>query len=239
VVGGLTALILAEVDLGMSLLIGVTAAIIWVTIGMRWWHLALLGVVAGTLVAGVFATNEVRRNRIIAHFAPKTEEAQEAAKKGNKYQQHQSVVALGSGGVDGVGFGESRQKLFYVPEAHTDCIAAIIGEELGLRAMLFLVFCYVAFVVCAGMIAATAKDLQGFILALGAACLVGIAAIVNLGVVSGVLPNKGMALPFMSYGGSNLMANAMLTGLLISVWRNARGRIVEARLTLGGRTAPA
>ena len=121
-------------------------------------------------------------------------------------QQMQALIAWGSGGMEGLGLGNGRQKMLYLPYAHTDFIFPIIGEELGLRFSLLVVFLFVVIIVCGIMIALHAKDRFGLLLGCGVVSLLALQAAVNIGVTTSLLPNKGLPLPFISYGGSNLVA---------------------------------
>jgi cell division protein FtsW len=158
----------------------------------------------------------MRRERILAFLHP------EKYKNGVGYQSWQAMIALGSGGWTGLGLGNGRQKLGFVPEHHTDFILSIIGEELGLVATLLVVLTFVIFVICGLYIAGRARDTFGLVLASGLTMLIGLQAAINIGVVTSALPNKGLPLPFISYGGSNLLAMLTCVGLLISVARHAR-----------------
>jgi cell division protein FtsW len=131
------------------------------------------------------------------------------------------MLALGSGGWTGLGLGNGRQKLGFVPEHHTDFIFSIIGEELGLVATLAVVIAFIVLVVCGICIAWSARDTFGQLLATGITFLIGLQAFINIGVVTSALPNKGLPLPFISYGGSNLLAMLACVGLLFSIARQA------------------
>ena len=132
------------------------------------------------------------------------------------------MLALGAGGWMGLGLGNGRQKRGFVPEHHTDFILSIIGEELGLIATLLVVLAFLIIVVCGLYIAYRARDTFGLLLAVGITLLIGLQAAINIGVVTSALPNKGLPLPFISYGGSNLLAMLACVGLLLSVARRAR-----------------
>jgi cell division protein FtsW len=146
----------------------------------------------------------------------------EEHKDGVGFQAYQAMLALGSGGWTGLGLGNGRQKMGFVPEHHTDFILSIIGEELGLIATLLVVLAFVAIVVCGFYIAFKACDAFGLLLASGLTLLIGLQAAINIGVVTSALPNKGLPLPFISYGGSNLLAMLGSVGLLLSIARHAR-----------------
>src|SRR4030095_5371292 len=136
-------------------------------------------------------------------------------------QAWQSMAAFGNGGVSGVGLGEGRQKLGFVPEHHTDFIFAVIGEELGLVATLGVLVAFLIILSCGGYIAWNAADTFGMLMASGITLLIGLQVTINVGVVTGAFPNKGLALPFISYGGSNLVVMLAAVGLLISIGRHA------------------
>jgi cell division protein FtsW len=148
----------------------------------------------------------------------------EQHKEGVGYQAYQAMIALGSGGWTGLGLGNGRQKLGFVPEDHTDFILSIIGEELGLISTLFILLAFVIIVICGIYIALNARDLFGLLLGTGVTLLIGLQAAINIGVVTSALPNKGLPLPFISYGGSNLMAMLTCVGILFSIARHAQVR---------------
>jgi cell division protein FtsW len=129
------------------------------------------------------------------------------------------LIALGSGGVEGLGLGNGRQKMAYLPFAHTDFIFPVIGEELGLRCTLLVVFVYLIFVKCGAMIAKRARDRFGMLLGVGVMIVIALQAVVNIGVTTTMLPNKGLPLPFISYGGSNLVFCLLCVGILINIYR--------------------
>jgi cell division protein FtsW len=145
----------------------------------------------------------------------------EENRDGVGYQAYQSMVALGAGGLSGLGLGNGRQKLGFVPQHHTDFIFSIIGEELGLVATLLVVAAFVAIVICGVIIARRAADVFGTLIVAGITFLIGFQAFINIGVVTSALPNKGLSLPFISYGGSNLLAMLTCVGLILSVARRA------------------
>lgn len=136
------------------------------------------------------------------------------------YQLVQSLIALGSGGIFGVGLGQSRQKCFYIPEAHNDFIFAIIGEELGLIGCAVVIILYVLFIIRGIRVAVRAKDTYGSLLAIGITSVVAVQAIINIAVVSGSMPVTGVPLPFISYGGSALVFNMFAMGILLNISRN-------------------
>src|ERR1043166_9091049 len=134
------------------------------------------------------------------------------------------MLAFGSGGPFGVGLGDSRLKMFYLPEAHTDFIFPIIGEELGLVATLAVVIAFCAILVCGILLATKAPDLFGLLLGSGIIAIIAMQALINMAVVTNSVPNKGMPLPFISYGGSNLMMMLAAMGILLNIYRQGYGQ---------------
>jgi cell division protein FtsW len=200
-------------DLGYTALIGAAVLCVMFVAGMRLrWILpiVLLGVV-GILYLAIHI--EERRDRLLAFLNPEEYQAS------GGYQQLQGLIAIGSGGVDGLGLGEGRQKMLYLPYAHTDFIFPMIGEELGLRVTLVIVFCYLLICLCGTLIAMNAPDRFGMLLGFGFVMMITLQAIVNIGVTTSVLPNKGMPLPFISFGGSNLAICYFMVGVLVNIHR--------------------
>jgi cell division protein FtsW len=211
----LLALILVEVDLGTTALISATAFAVMFIAGT---NPILLGGISVVGLGGIlFVATQMseRMGRLAAFLDP------QRFKDDAGLQQMQALIAWGSGGMDGLGLGNGRQKMLYLPYAHTDFIFPMIGEELGLRISLLVVFLFVVVVVCGMMIALHAKDRFGLLLGCGVVSLIGLQAAVNMGVTTSLLPNKGLSLPFISYGGSNLVECLFGVGLLISVYRQA------------------
>lgn len=205
-------LIVFEKDIGTALLLACVTGVVMFAAGVPIRLLAVAMVLAGGGIGVVVAKYPEKAARI-ADWVNKDDPAVKAA----RWQQEQAKIALGSGGIEGVGFGDSRQKMLFLPEAHTDFIFAIIGEELGLRATLTVIVLFVTFTVAGGFIASRAPDLNGSLLGTGAVVLIGLQAFINVGVVTEILPNKGISLPFMSAGGSGMLAALALLGLLVSI----------------------
>jgi cell division protein FtsW len=133
------------------------------------------------------------------------------------YQLKQALLAIGSGGLWGLGPGQSRAKLFYLPDCHTDFILAIFSEELGFLGVM-LVLALFTIVICRGFrLSLKAPDSFGSYLALGLTLMIALPALINMGVVSGILPTKGLSLPFLSYGGSGLLVNLLAVGILLNI----------------------
>jgi len=221
-IGLLLGLVFIEPDRGTTILLAAVSGAMLLVAGVRWKHVllpALLGV-AGLAVS--IWHDPMRMRRIFSWWDL------EQHKEGAGYQAYQAMIALGSGGWTGLGLGNGRQKLGFVPEHHTDFIFSIIGEELGLIATLLVVATFVVIAICGIYIALNARDNFGCLLALGIALLISLQAAINIGVVTSALPNKGLPLPFISYGGSNLLAMLTGVGILFSVARHARPRVALA-----------
>jgi cell division protein FtsW len=209
-------LIFVEPDRGSTILLACVCLGMLLVAGVKIKFILPPVIVAAAGLAWSLWHDPMRRERILAFLHP------EKYKNGVGYQSWQAMIALGSGGWTGLGLGNGRQKLGFVPEHHTDFILSIIGEELGLVATLLVVLTFVIFVICGLFIASRARDTFGTLLASGLTLLIGWQAAINIGVVTSALPNKGLPLPFISYGGSNLLAMLACVGLLLSVARKAR-----------------
>jgi cell division protein FtsW len=208
------ALILKEPDYGTTILIAAVGGAILYAGGARLRYLAMLGVVGFCGMAVAVMRDPVRMGRILAFVMPDRYPA--AA-----YQLGQSKDAFILGGIGGVGLGESMQKHYYLPEAHTDFILAIIGEELGLVTTCLVVALFAGFLVCGLMISLRAPDRFGRLLGFGITLMTVVQAAINIGVVTGCLPTKGLPLPFISYGGSSLVMSMVGVGILINIARQA------------------
>ncbi|MEC9080761.1 MAG: putative lipid II flippase FtsW [Verrucomicrobiota bacterium] len=208
-------LIFLEPDWGATALLAAVCGLMLILAGTKLWHMAPPVLVFGAVGGYLLSQNPVRLNRVTSWLDP------EGTKQGVGYQAWQSLIALGSGGTTGLGLGNGRQKLGFVPEHQTDFIFSVIGEELGLVATVAIVIGFILFVVCGTFIAMRARDFFGYLLASGLTLLVGIQAFINIGVVTGTLPNKGLPLPFISRGGTNLIAMLFCVGVLLSVARFA------------------
>jgi cell division protein FtsW len=214
VVGVFLLLVLAEPDFGSTALLASVAFAMMFVAGVRLRYLVptVLSGVAG--FAALVIHNPVRSARLLAFMDL------DKYKKGPGYQVWQAILAFGSGGINGLGLGNSRQKMFYLPEAHTDFIFPIIGEELGLIGTLAVLGCFAVLVACGVCISLKASDLYAQYLGLGVSLLIAMQALINIGVVTAWLPTKGLPLPFISFGGSNLMMNLIAVGVLLSIFRH-------------------
>jgi cell division protein FtsW len=215
VAGALAALVLAQPDLGNCVtLIAVTLALLFLGGGpVR--YLAGLAAAAVPLVALAVWLAPYRLRRITTFLDPWSDP------RGSGFQIIQSWLALGAGGVFGRGVGESKQKLFYLPEAHTDFIFAVVGEELGFVGALVILGGFVVLIWRGLRVGLRAPDAFGAYLALGITALIAVQTLVNLGVVTGSLPTKGLPLPFISFGGSALLMTMLATGVLLNISQQA------------------
>lgn len=215
-VGVLVGLIALEVDLGASALIGLTTLCVMFVAGASMLWLAPMLAVGLTALVYAVLHNPERFARILAFLDPEKFRLDEGL------QQWQAMVAFGAGGVSGVGLGNGRLKMLYLPYAHTDFIFPMIGEELGLRFTLLTVFCFLLILLSGALIAMNAKDRFGMLLGFGITVIIALQAAINIGVTTSLLPNKGMPLPFISYGGSNLAVTMLLVGILLNINRQGR-----------------
>lgn len=205
------ALILLQPDLGTSVDIVLIMTAILFAAGLSWKWL-LVGAATALPVLFLLITHvSYRQARLMAFLHP------ESDPQGAGFQLLQSLIAVGSGGFTGVGLMESKQKLFYLPEAHTDFIYAVICEELGFIGAAIVIGLFLAFAWRGMRAAFNAPDGFGRMLALGATAMVSFQALINFAVVLGMMPTKGIPLPFVSYGGSSLLAMLLATGVLLNV----------------------
>ena len=211
-------LIFIEPDRGTTILLAAVSGSMLLVAGVRWRHI-LLPAAAGAagLVVSIWH-DPMRMNRIFAWLRPQEH------LNGAALQAHQAMIGIGAGGLTGVGLGSGMQKHGYLPEIQTDFIFANIGEELGLIATLLVILAFIVIAICGIYIALNARESFGFLLAAGITFLISLQAAINIGVVTSALPNKGLPLPFISYGGSNLLAVLACVGILFSVARHFRLR---------------
>ena len=211
--GLLAGMVMLEPDLDSAIVLALIGFALLVVAGVRRHHLALLGSSAVVMVTALAFAAPYRRARMLAFLHPWKDQANTG------YQIAQSLIALGSGGVSGVGLGAGRAKWMFLPNAHTDFIFAVIGEELGLVGCFLVLALFAAFGLVGFRVARRAPDRFGMLLAAGVtAWIVGQAAI-NLGAVVGLLPVSGITLPFLSAGGSSLVITMLGAGILANVAR--------------------
>lgn len=213
ILGCVCLLIVRQPDLGSAVLIASIIIMMMFIAGARFLHLGWLVLLASPVLYFLVVKVPYRMRRIIAFIDPWQDSL------GVGFQLSQSQIALGSGGVFGVGLGKSMQKLFYLPAAHTDFILSIIGEELGLVGTLTVVVLFMTFIWQGARIAKRTMEPFGYYLTIGIVAMIGLQAVVNIGVSIGALPTKGLPLPFISYGGSALIFNMVAIGLLLNISR--------------------
>jgi cell division protein FtsW len=221
-------LVLVEPDLGTALVIEGILAVMVFAAGVRLRTLALLALCAMPVLYGQVMGTEFRLKRMLSYLDPW------AYRSTIGYQITESLISIGSGGVFGVGLGGGKQKLFFLPEAHTDFIFSILGEELGLLGIVLVLGCFVLLVWRGLRIAERARSPFDAYLALGVTALIGVPALFNAGVATGLLPTKGLSLPFVSYGGSNLVVSFVAIGILLRLGREQGGAQRRAGAEAGG-----
>lgn len=213
-VGALSVMILAQPDLGSVVVIGAVVMTLLFVAGARLGHLLTIALLALPAVAVLILRSPYRRQRLMTFLTP----WKDATDGG--FQVTQSFLAFGSGGPFGVGLGEGKQKLFFLPEAHTDFVLALVGEELGLVGTAALMALFALLVLRGFHIAERARMPFGYYLGTGITMLIGVQALINAGVVTGMLPTKGLTLPLVSYGGSSLVVSLVAIGILLSISRD-------------------
>lgn len=222
IIAAILALIFREPDRGTTILLAAVSGSMLLLAGVRWKFIVPPVILAAVGLVISILHDPMRMRRIFSWW-----DLEQHKDKGG-YQAYEAMIALGSGGWTGLGLGNGRQKLGFVPEHHTDFIFSIIGEELGLVATLLVVVAFVVLVFCGIYIALHARETFGTMLATGVTLLIGLQAAINIGVVTSALPNKGLPLPFISYGGSNLLAMLTCVGILLSVARKATPSKISA-----------
>jgi len=216
--GVVVALVALEPDLGTAALLGCVGASVLFAGGVRLRVIAAAcALVLPVGAAYAFVRLDYARARLLSFLDPSADPL------GAGYHVRQSLIALSSGGVFGRGLGRGSQKLFFLPEAHTDFIFAIVGEELGLLGALLVLAAFAGIVMCALAISRRAPDRAGSLLALGMGLWIGLQAALNVAVVTASVPTKGLPLPLVSYGGSSAVATGIALGVLLNVASHARG----------------
>lgn len=210
VIGAFCGLIMLEPDFGTTALVGAVGLTLLFLAGARWLYIFIASGGAAALLTIAVLVTPNRLARFLAFLDV------EGNKQSGTYQLYQSILAFAAGGWSGVGLGQGRQQKSYLPEAHTDFIFAIVGEELGLVATLLTVILFATIFICGLIHVRRAPNQYQFLLVAGCLLLLALQAIVNLGVVIGLLPTKGMSLPFVSAGMSNLLLMGVILGVLIN-----------------------
>jgi cell division protein FtsW len=235
-VAPLIGLVLLEPDRGTgALMVGLTLMLLLLA-GARWLYIVAPAILGGAAIAAMVVVSPMARDRIDAWIHP------EAHRDGASHQVLKGLYAFAQGGIEGRGLGRGTLK-YNVPEVHTDFILPAVGEELGLTFTLAIVVAYLTILICGLMVAMRAPDQFGLLLAAGITLLIVAQAMINIGVVTAVFPNKGMPLPFVSRGGSNLAVLMTMVGVLVSVARADRSESNDSSPTperkgVGGRRNP-
>jgi cell division protein FtsW len=214
VAGAFVAAIMRQPDFGTCITIGMVTMVMLFVAGVRWHHLAALIASAVPLLAVAILCADYRMRRVVAFLSPWDDPL------GHGFQIIHSFLAFGSGGVLGQGAGAGLQKLWYLPQSHTDFIFSVLAEELGLVGVVFVVALFLVLIVRGIMLSARAShegNQFGSYLALGLTLMIGLQALINIAVVMGLLPTKGLTLPFISYGGTSLALNLVAVGMLLNV----------------------
>ncbi|MBP2675911.1 MAG: ftsW [Deltaproteobacteria bacterium] len=229
VMGLFVAVILREPDFGMAVVITASFIAVIFLAGFPWKLLTLVGAAGAVGIAGLVVSSPYRMARFQAWLDPFSQ-----AQAGG-YQVVQSLIAFSNGGLLGVGVGGGKQKLFYLPEMHTDYIFSVIGEELGFAGVVLVGACFITMVSVGFRIARRARDPFGKYIALGFSAVIGLQAMMNMMVGLKILPPKGMVLPFLSYGGSSLVLHLAAIGILMNVSRRGADVLVAENDRRRGR----
>ncbi len=222
-VGTFCALVVIEPDFGTTIIITLTTVTIFFMSGAAWSHLAALVGIGAVMTPFIILTESYRISRFMSFIDPSADPS------GSGFHITQIMIALGSGGLHGLGLGESRQKFFYVPGAHTDGIFAIVGEETGFIGCLVVLLLLASLVYRGFRVSRAAPDAFGSLLAMGITSWLALQAIINLGGVTQSIPLTGIPMPMLSYGGSALVATLAGIGILLSVSRYAQEQKDDSR----------
>ncbi|HEX5874062.1 MAG TPA: putative lipid II flippase FtsW [Pyrinomonadaceae bacterium] len=226
VTGWLAALIVIEPDFGTAMMLVFIFVIVIYIAGARVLHLAMAAAPALVVAAGLLIFVPFRMKRLVTFLDPW------ADPQGAGFQVVQSLIAIGSGGIDGLGFAQGKQKMLFLPFAHSDFIFAVVSEELGLVGALTIVLVFALFLWRGIRTALLAPDRFGMLLSLGIVTSIVAQALFNISVVLSLVPTKGIPLPFISYGGSSLVPTLAAVGILLNVSQHASGNIADFRLPI-------
>lgn len=226
VTGALAVLIVAEPDLGTAMMLAVIFSVLVYTSGARLLHLGMVALPALLGLVGLLVFVPFRRRRMINFLDPW------ADAQGSGFQVVQSLIAIGSGGPNGLGFAQGKQKMLFLPFPHSDFIFAVIGEELGLLGTLGVVLIFGLFLWRGIRTSLLAPDRFGKLLSLGLVTGIVAQALFNISVVLSLVPTKGIPLPFISYGGSSLVPTLAAAGILLNISQHANGSLFPAVLKL-------
>lgn len=227
IVGGL---VIAEPDMGTTIIIFLTASTLFFVAGAPLSHLGLLITVGGAISYAVILQRDYQLDRLASFVNP------ESDPQGGGFQVIQLLVALGSGGPLGLGWGEGRQKFFYVPGSHTDGVFAILGEEVGFVGLMAILGLFAFFIYRAVLVTLRSRDRFSMLLSIGIIAWIAGQTLINIGGITRTIPLTGVPLPFLSYGGSSLIMLMAAVGVLLSVSRHSSGERVHPRAApTGGR----
>ncbi len=219
ITGWLAALVVIEPDFGTAMMLVLIFTVVIFTAGARVLHLALAAAPALVVAAGLLIFVPWRLKRLITFLDPWADQ------QGAGFQVVQSLIAIGSGGTNGLGFAQGKQKMLFLPFAHSDFIFAVVGEELGLVGALAVVAVFALFLWRGVRTALLAPDRFGMLLSLGIVTSIVAQALFNISVVLSLVPTKGIPLPFISYGGSSLVPTLAAVGILLNVSQHASGSL--------------
>jgi cell division protein FtsW len=215
-----------EPDFGTSMMLALIFVVVIYTAGARVLHLGMAAAPALVVAAGLLIFVPWRLKRLITFLDPWADQ------QGAGFQVVQSLIAIGSGGLDGLGFAQGKQKMLFLPFAHSDFIFAVVGEELGLVGALAVVGLFGLFLWRGVRTALLAPDRFGMLLSLGIVTSVVAQALFNISVVLSLVPTKGIPLPFISYGGSSLVPTLAAVGILLNVSQHASGNFPDFQLPI-------
>jgi len=218
-------IIILQPDFGAVMSLGILTVCLLILGGARLRHVGLLLLISLPVIYALVFSSAYRMKRIMCFTDPWKDPF------GCGFQLVQSFIAFGSGNLFGVGLGESRQKLYFLPEVHTDFIFSIIGEELGLVGVFTVVGVFVWLFIKGIKLAARTEDPFGYFLTIGLTMMIGVQAIINFAVSTGLMPTKGLPLPFISYGGSALLINMAAAGILLNIAQRYNSGRVEMDTT--------
>lgn len=223
VTGALAALIVIEPDFGTAMMIALIFVVVIYTAGARVAHLAMAAAPALIVASGLLLFVPWRMKRLVTFLDPWADQ------QGAGFQVVQSLIAIGSGGTNGLGFAQGKQKMLFLPFAHSDFIFAVVGEELGLVGALTVVAMFALFLWRGIRTALLAPDRFGMLLSIGIVTSIVAQALFNISVVLSLVPTKGIPLPFISYGGSSIVPTLAAVGILLNVSQHASGTIADFR----------
>jgi len=226
ITGALAGLVVLEPDLGTAMMLALIFVVMIYTAGARVTHLAMAAAPAFVVVTGLLIFVPFRLKRMIVFLDPW------ADPQGSGFQVVQSLIAIGSGGIDGLGFAQGKQKMLFLPFAHSDFIFAVVGEELGLVGAIAIIAIFALFLWRGIRTALLAPDRFGMLLSLGIVTSIVAQALFNISVVLSLVPTKGIPLPFISYGGSSLVPTLAAVGILLNVSQHASGGIPNFHLPI-------